>query len=69
MIRGIDYIALALAQIGAVIWGLIAFFDFNLVKVLFGDMTLLSRIIYAVIGIAGLYLFTLYGRIREADEV
>lgn len=59
----IDYIALAIAIIGAVNWGLIGFFRFDLVAFLFGSMTLLSRIIYAVVGICGLYLLTLFGRI------
>ncbi|HIS55422.1 MAG: DUF378 domain-containing protein [Lachnospiraceae bacterium] len=59
----IDYIALTIAIIGAVNWGLIGFFRFDLVAFLFGSMTLLSRIIYAVVGICGLYLITLFGRI------
>lgn len=59
----IDYIALIIAIIGAVNWGLIGFFRFDLVAFLFGSMTLLSRIIYAVVGICGLYLITLFGRI------
>ena len=41
----LDYIALALVVIGAVNWGLIGFFRFDLVRVLFGDMSLLSRIV------------------------
>ena len=59
----IDYIALTIAIIGAVNWGLIGFFRFDLVAFLVGSMTLLSRIIYAVVGICGLYLITLFGRI------
>lgn len=59
----IDYIALTIAIIGAVNWGLIGFFRFDLVAFLFGSMTLLSRIVYAVVGICGLYLLTLFGRI------
>ena len=58
----LDCIALTIAIIGAVNWGLIGFFDFNLVNFLFGDLTWLSRVIYAAVGIAGLYLLTLYGR-------
>ena len=60
-----DYIALALVIIGAVNWGLIGFFSFDLVKVLFGDMSLLSRIVYALVGVAGLYSLSYFGRIRE----
>ena len=61
----LDYAALALVIIGAINWGLIGFFSFDLVRVLFGDMSLLSRIVYTLVGICGLYLITLYGRIND----
>jgi hypothetical protein len=66
--RGMDYTALTIAIIGAVNWGLIGFFRFDLVAFLFGNMTLLSRIVYAVVGLCGLYLFSTYGRIRSTNE-
>ena len=56
----LDTIALTIAVIGAVNWGLVGFFDFNLVSFLFGSMTWVSRIVYALVGIAGLYLLTFY---------
>ncbi len=62
--RALDYTCLVLVIIGAINWGLVGFFRFDLVKFLFGDLTVLSRIIYAVIGIAGLYLISVFGRIR-----
>ena len=64
----IDYTALALTIIGAVNWGLICFFQFNLVSFLFGDMTILSRIIYAAVGLSGLYLLSFFGRVENAME-
>lgn len=64
----IDYIALAVVIIGAVNWGLIGFFSFNLVSFIFGDMTLLSRIVYAVVGICGLYSISMFGRIGNYDN-
>jgi uncharacterized membrane protein YuzA (DUF378 family) len=66
--KGLDYTALAIAIIGAVNWGLIGFFRFDLVAFLFGDMTLLSRIVYAAVGICGLYLLSVFGRIISAGE-
>ncbi len=51
----IDTIALILIIIGAINWGLIGFFQFNLVEAIFGDMTVLSRIIYGLVGISGLW--------------
>ena len=51
----LDTIALLLVIIGAINWGLIGFFQFDLVAAIFGDMSTFSRIIYSLIGIAGLY--------------
>ena len=51
----IDTIALILIIIGAINWGLIGFFQFNLVEAIFRDMTVLSRIIYGLVGISGLW--------------
>lgn len=62
--RGFDYTALVLTIIGAKNWGLIGLFKFDLVAFVFGDMTVMSRIVYAIVGIAGLYLISVFGRIR-----
>lgn len=56
-----DCIALTIAIIGAINWGLIGLFGFNLVAMLFGSMTLLSRIIYTLVGLSGLWLIKFYG--------
>ncbi len=61
-----DYVILTIAIIGAINWGLVGFFRFNLVAFLFGESNIVSRIIYAVVGLAGLYLISMYGRIRNA---
>ena len=49
-----------MAIIGAVNWGLIGFFDFNLVASIFGGMSWISRIIYGLVGLCGLYLISFY---------
>ena len=51
----IDKIALALVIIGAINWGLIGIFNFNLVDTIFGAMSIISRIIYILVGISGLW--------------
>lgn len=51
----IDKIALVLIIIGAINWGLIGFFNFNLVDAIFGNMSIISRIIYALVGVSGLW--------------
>ena len=57
-------VALIFTIIGAINWGLIGIFDFNLVSAIFGEATVLSRIIYTIVGITGLIniglLFTEY---------
>ncbi len=65
--KTLNVIALTLTIIGAINWGLIGLFNFNLVAFLFGDMTLLSRIIYSLVGLAGLYLITFYGLLSEKE--
>lgn len=51
----IDKIALVLIIIGAINWGLIGLFDFNLVATIFGDTTIISRIIYGLVGLSGVW--------------
>ncbi len=51
----IDKIALVLIIIGAINWGLIGLFNFNLVATIFGDMSVISRIIYGLVGLSGLW--------------
>lgn len=63
--KGLDYTLLTLVIIGAINWGLIGFFQFDLVAFVFGNMSWLSRIIYALVGLSGLYMISAYGRIRS----
>lgn len=59
--KTLRYIALVLVIIGAINWGLIGFFKFNLVDNIFGTMSVVSRIIYSLVGISGLYCLTFFG--------
>ena len=61
-----DRISLLLIIIGAVNWGLVGLFQFDLVAYLFGGPgALLSRIVYALVGAAGIWSITLLFRDRE----
>lgn len=62
----IGSIALALVIVGALNWGLIGLFDLNLVTALFGEGSLLTRIIYVLVGAAGIYALTLYPRVARS---
>lgn len=68
---GIIYrLALVLAIIGAINWGLIGLFQFDLVATLFGGQdTFLSRTVYTLVGISGLLCIPLLFRAFEEDEV
>ena len=48
------YTAYVLTLIGALNWGLIGIFGFNLVAAIFGDMTLLARIVYSLVGVSAI---------------
>lgn len=57
------YIALTLVIIGALNWLLIGIFNFDLVATLFGTMSLLSRIVYILVGISGIISLGIYSKI------
>jgi uncharacterized membrane protein YuzA (DUF378 family) len=65
----LDRIALTLAVIGALNWGSIGLFQFDLVAWLCGGQTgLISRIIYTVVALAGVWCISLIFRARERFE-
>ncbi len=55
----IDTIALILVIIGAIVWGIVGIFNFNIVDAIFGSGSILSRIIYILVGISGLWAIKL----------
>ncbi len=54
-----DWITLAILIIGGISWGLIGVFGFDVVSALFGNMTTLTRVIYSIVGLSGLYVMYL----------
>jgi uncharacterized membrane protein YuzA (DUF378 family) len=63
-----DNIALTLVIVGAINWLLVGVFRFDLVAFLFGNLTWFSRIVYTLVGLCGLYLISLYGRIGSMQN-
>ncbi len=51
----LDWIALGLLIVGGINWGMIGAFNFDLVSSLFGVMSVISRIVYALVGISAVY--------------
>ncbi len=54
----LNWVAWALVVIGALNWGALGFFGIDLVASILGSTPMLSRIIYAIVGIAGLYFLS-----------
>lgn len=52
----LDWVALILVIIGGINWGLVGLANFDLVAFIFGNATLLSRVIYILVGVAAVYL-------------
>lgn len=52
----LDWSALFVLAVGGINWGLVSLFDFNLVSALFGEMTVLARVVYGLVGISAIYL-------------
>ena len=53
--RTIDVLAAVLLVVGGLNWGLVGLANFDLVATIFGEMSMLSRLVYALVGLAGLY--------------
>ncbi len=65
----IDKIALALVIIGALNWGLIGVFSFDLVAWLFGAMSVVTRVIYTLVALGGIWSISLLFRNERVTDV
>ncbi len=59
----LEYLIVIIAIIGTLNWGLVGLFHFDLVAAIFGNMTLMSRTVYTLVGISGIGL--IYVLFRE----
>ncbi len=53
--RTLDVIVAVLLVVGGLNWGLVGLFNFDLVKTILGDMSMLSRIVYTLVGLSAVY--------------
>ena len=65
--RTVHWIALVLVIIGALNWGLVGLFRFDLVAAIFGEMSALSRVIYTLVGAAGVVVAATSASLLSAD--
>ena len=63
--KTLNLIALTLVIVGALNWLLVGLFQFNLVDTLFGAASILSRLVYILVGLAGFYSMTFYGKMDD----
>ena len=63
--KTLDVIAAILVIVGGLNWGLVGFFGFDLVATIFGNMSAISRVVYALVGLSALYEIIFWGAIRR----
>ena len=67
-LSALDWIALILVIIGALNWGLVGFFNYDLVGAIFGGTSAtVSRVIYALVGLSALYMIYLATVLHKRD--
>jgi len=61
----IDWVALVLVIVGGLNWALVGLFNFDLVATIFGDMSILSRIVYTLVGLSAIYLLMIAAKLGK----
>jgi len=64
-LQPLDWVALTLVIIGALNWGLVGAFSFDLVATILGDMSLLSRVVYGLVGLSAVYVIVIAASLRK----
>jgi len=61
----LDWLALVLVVVGAFNWGLVGLFKFDLVAAILGELSVPSRVVYALVGVSALYVLVMVGKLGE----
>lgn len=61
----LDWVALVLVIVGGLNWALVGLFSFDLVATIFGDMSILSRIVYVLVGLSAVYVLVGLGKLAK----
>ena len=61
----LSWVAIILIIIGGLNWGLVGFFEFDLVGAIFGNMSVISRVVYALVGLAAIYTIFLLPKMNK----
>ncbi|MCG2694030.1 DUF378 domain-containing protein [Candidatus Parcubacteria bacterium] len=61
----LDWLALVLVVVGAFNWGLVGLFKFDLVAAILGELSVPSRVVYALVGVSALYVLVMVGKLGK----
>ncbi len=64
-LNSLDIVAIILVVIGGLNWALVGIFNFDLVAAIFGDMSVVSRIVYILVGLSAIYLLAVMGSLGK----
>jgi len=64
----LDVISLILIIIGGINWGLVGFFGIDLIGMIFGELSVISRTIFVLVGLAAIYSLVLFWKLRTDDD-
>jgi hypothetical protein len=64
-LKVLDIISLVLVIVGGLNWGLVGVLNFDLVATIFGDMSIVSRVVYVLVALSAIYLLTKIGKLAR----
>ncbi len=64
-LNGIEWLVLVLVIVGGLNWGLVGLLNFDLVAAIFGKMSVLSRIVYTLVGVSAVYLLAIVPKLSK----
>ena len=64
----LDVISLILIIIGGINWGLVGFFGIDLIGMIFGELSVVTRTIFVLVGLAAIYSLVLFWKLRTEDD-
>jgi len=67
--KGLNLLAVTLLIVGGINWGLVGTTGFDLVRAIFGEMTMLSRAVYTLVGVASVYQLATFRSLQSRSTV
>jgi len=64
-VKALSWIALILVIVGGLNWGLVGLLNLDLVAAIFGAMSVLSRIVYVLVGLSAVYILAISAKLMK----